>query len=288
MSITNNIMDYYYRQIKNIPILSENEEKQLFIKYKNGDKKAKDKLIEHNLRLVVHIARKYYHDEASFEDLIQEGNCALIDAIDLYDINRDNKFCSYAISAITKRIIRYIQNNMKTIRVPVHLHKYIMEYDEIILNNPNISDEEIISIMDINKELLEKIKYAKMKVVSIELPIGDNNDIIVENILKYDELTTEDIAIKNIMLENLLSLADNCLTENEKKVIIYRYCYNGPGCLSQGQIGKRLNLSKQRIDQIEKNALKKLRKVLEKTQTQIYFDDSELKFKSKVNINNLF
>lgn len=280
-----NLINDYYNQIKDIPLLNEKEEKQLFFEYKNGDLKAKQKLVEHNLKLVVYIARRYYHDELSLDDLIQEGNCALINCVDLYDYDRENKFSSYAIKAITNRIIRYIQNNMKTIRVPVHLHKYIMEYDEIILNNPNISDEEIISIMDINKELLEKIKYAKMKVISIDEPIHDDTDIIVESIIKYDELYTEDLAINNILLESILSLANECLTQNEKEVITYRYCYGG---FSQREIGNMLGLSKQRVEQIEKSALKKIRNSLKQKYTKIYFDKDEMKFKSKMIINNLF
>lgn len=278
----------YLNEISKIPVLSKQEQEKLFIESKKGNKEAKMKLVKHNLKLVLYIVKRYYHDDFSFEDMIQEGNCALIDAVDSFDVKLNNKFSSYAAKAIAYRVIRYVQNNGRTIRVPNQLHKYIKIYDEIKSNNSNLSEDEIIKIMNITKNILENIKFAKITILSLETPINDDEDITIDSTISYDEVFTEDIAIKNIVFDQMLSIMDNCLTENEKIVIMHRYCFDNCDYLSQGQLGQMLGLTRQRIEQIEKKALRKLKDAFVIKQKQIYYDEEETKFKSKIIINNLF
>lgn len=252
-----NILEIYFKEITDIPLLTQEEEKRLFIEFKNGNNLSKEKLIISNLKLVIYVAKKYNNKNVSFSDLIQEGNIALMRAIDYYDINMGLKFSTYASNAIKNSILRYINEKDKLIRIPSYLHKYIRMYKELIETKSNLSDAEIIKIMNISKSLLEKIKRASYSIISTDLTVDINTNI--EDTLIYLDDSFEDLVIEKIdsdVVESLLYVLD----ERQKEVIINRYGFYDNEILTYRVIAEKLGVTYQRVMNIEKQALEKLRK----------------------------
>lgn len=286
-SFENSALRTYIKEIRKIPLLNKEEERSLFIEYKKGSKEAKKKLIVSNLRLVCSIASKYYCETINLIDLIQEGNLALIKAIETFDISTDFKFSTYATKVINKDVSRYIQKQCRTIRIPLHLYSYIKKYN-VIINNSNgkkYSKEHIAKLMDVNIEVIDNIIKAQSDILSLEEPIDSNDgELMLKDIISYDDPSPEDVILDINTNEDIINLLD-CLTEKEKEVIIYRYGLNNGIFLSQKTLAKRLNVSHQRIGNLEIRALEKLKKqIVTKEQIEYYDDYVNLSYLRKKDI----
>ena len=274
-----NIVKQYLRTLNEFSPLSKEEQFLLIKKIKNGDNNARQKLIESNLKLVVSIAKKYLHRGLEFMDLIQEGNYGILIAIDKYDLNYDVKFSTYAVYWIKSAIYEALVKTSRTIKLPNYTYDKLMKY--IIMRNKlktelgkEVSIEEISEYMNIPVE--KALKYEKLRthIISLNSKVGTEDDIELQDTIEGTLNISED----KIFIENLQTLVrtiyESCdLSDIEKEVVIFRYCVSDDNKKTLEELGKKYNLSRERVRQIEWNALKKLRKH-ELTKKLIFFTDN--------------
>ena len=244
----------YFKDIKPIPLLTQEEEKALFIKSSNGDLNARQKLIEGNLRLVVSIAKKHTGTGIPLLDLTAEGNIGLIKAIDKYDINKGVRFSTYAIYWINCYIFKYIAANNKHVSIPINLytqaglyHKTIEKLSLKLNREPTIS--EIADEMNLPKSKIISIATTKkFHMFSIDDIFFSNNDRSLENIISNLDEPLEDIIINNTLKDSIIELLDKCnLDDIEKTVLRLKYGFENDKIYTYEEIGKMYNVTKQRI-----------------------------------------
>lgn len=272
-------LDQYFSEIRKYKLLTREEERELAIKSKNGDINAKNKLINHNLRLVVKIATDYLNRGLSFEDLICEGNIGLIRAAEKYDPDK-SKFSIYACFWIKQNIIRAIYNSSKTIRLSISKHtKYSHILDTKLKLEQELgrkpSTKEISNYLNIPVDEIELIEQEILPPVSLEETIRtDDEDLLLINTIS-DNIDIEDDYNEKEKLRLLRRIINEIdFTPNEKQVIFYRYGFINGKALSLTEIGNILNLSRERIRQIENNALNKIIKSNLVIELSEYFNDS--------------
>lgn len=259
---SNEIFEKYLDDVNKIPKLTEDEEKELFERVKKGDLNAKKKIAKAYLKLVVNIA-KILHKNAPFIsilDLVSEGNIGLLKAIDKYDLSKGIKFSTYAAWWIKQRIKRALSSNVSLIRVPTHVDDILRCFFKILNKNKSISLEEKIEAaktvgIDFDKieECIDKGKNS----LSLNYSDGENSCLeeLIENKKSIDPLT---IYERRELFENLIKWL-NILTDKERKVILLRYGLIDENPMTLEEIGSIMNLTRERIRQIEENALNKLR-----------------------------
>lgn len=261
------ILQMYLKDIGKIKLLNANEEKSLGKEIAEGKKAgaeiAKRKLIQANLRLVVSIAKKYIGQGVLFMDLVQEGSLGLIKAAEKFDYSKNCKFSTYATWWIKQTIMRAIANNSKTIRIPIHMadkiRRYKKAYTELSFAlGREPKDEELATKLDLTTRNIQSIKRAIIKEpISLETPVTE--DLCLGDYIEDKTYNSPDTHTKNRFLaENISSLLEN-LTEREKHIINYRFGINGEKTLTLEQLGKKLGYSKERIRQLEDQAIKKMR-----------------------------
>ena len=258
------VLQMYLKDIGKIKLLSRKEEQNLGKRIKEDNCEiSKRKLIQANLRLVVSIAKKYIGQGVLFMDLVQEGSLGLIKAAEKFDYTKNFKFSTYATWWIKQTIVRAIVNNSKQIRIPVHMvdkiRKYKQVYSELYFkNNSEPSDEDIAEKMGISVEKVLKIKKAIIKnPISLETPITEDlnvGDYVEDKHSKAPEVQTD----RNIMRENLIEVISS-LPEREQKILSYRFGINGEPTMTLENLGEMLGYSKERIRQLEIEALKRIR-----------------------------
>ena len=256
----------YLKEIGKIPLLTEEEEKELAIKMSNGDTKARQRFIESNLRLVVSIAKRYQNNAVSILDLIQEGNLGLITAVKKYDIRKGAKFSTYATWWIRQAITRGISQNNRNIRIPVHInedlikirkHTYLFEARE----NRKPSIAELSQEMKISESrITEALKYQN-DTISTNALIGEKDDAELGDLVPSNDDPLEDVIYLKDLKEKIDVLFESAkLTDKEKDVIILRFGLDNLGCRTLEEVGKKHNVTRERIRQIEAKALRKLKK----------------------------
>ena len=256
----------YLHEIQGKPLLTYEEEKTLFIKYNNGDEFAKNELIERNLRLVVSIAKKYTYSGLPLLDLIQDGNIGLIKAIEAFDVTKGFKLSTYATWWIRQGIERGIQNKSRNIRLPVHVYekvkKYQNVYDELKLkNNQEPSVEEIAKKLKVKESYVLEMQDYKKDTVSMSSIVGDEEDTELGDFIPDKGVSTESTIINLTLKKEIMQLFENCnLKKREIEVLIYRFGLDENEPLTLEQVGKIYNLTRERIRQIEKKAIHKIRK----------------------------
>ncbi len=254
----------YLREIGRVPLLSTEEEVELAIRINEGDEKAKQRLTEANLRLVVSIAKKYVGRGMYFLDLIQEGNVGLIKAVDKFDYTKGFKFSTYATWWIRQAITRAIADQARTIRIPVHMVETINRLKKIqsqLLheNGYEPSEELIAEKMNLPVERIREIMRVAQEPVSMETPIGPEEDSrLMDFIRDEDALAPDEAALKTITNEDIDSVLKT-LTDREEAVIRLRFGLHDGRCHTLEEVGLEFDVTRERIRQIEAKALRKLR-----------------------------
>ena len=254
----------YLREIGRVPLLSSDEEIELAIKINDGDEYAKQRLTEANLRLVVSIAKKYVGRGMYFLDLIQEGNVGLIKAVDKFDYTKGFKFSTYATWWIRQAITRAIADQARTIRIPVHMVETINRLKKIqsqLLheNGYEPTEELIAEKMNLPVERIREIMRVAQEPVSMETPIGPEEDSRLMDFIKDDDaLAPDEAALKTITNEDIDAVLKT-LTAREEAVIRLRFGLYDGRCHTLEEVGSEFNVTRERIRQIEAKALRKLR-----------------------------
>lgn len=254
----------YLREIGRVPLLSSEDEIELAIKINDGDERAKQRLTEANLRLVVSIAKKYVGRGMYFLDLIQEGNVGLIKAVDKFDYTKGFKFSTYATWWIRQAITRAIADQARTIRIPVHMVETINRLKKIqsqLLheNGYEPSEELIAEKMGMPVERIREIMRVAQEPVSMETPIGPEEDSRLMDFIKDDDaLAPDEAALKTITNEDIDAVLKT-LTPREEAVIRLRFGLYDGRCHTLEEVGSEFNVTRERIRQIEAKALRKLR-----------------------------
>lgn len=258
----------YLREIGKVPLLSLDEENALAAKVAEGDKKAKDKMVEANMRLVVSIAKRYSGRGLDLLDLIQEGNTGLIRAVDKFDPEKGFKFSTYATWWIRQAITRAIADQARTIRIPVHMVETI---NKVLRTTRKLTQElnREPSVEEIAKELemeVEKVEYVmriKQDIASLDASVGrdgDDEDSVLGDFVEDEERTSpEDSAVTQILKEQLAEILST-LSEREQKIIKMRFGIGGERPHTLEEVGAEFSVTRERIRQIEAKALSKLRK----------------------------
>ena len=254
----------YFKEIGKVPLLTADEERELAIRIENGDEEAKKKLCESNLRLVVSIARRYLNRGLSFLDLIQEGNLGLIKAVEKFDYSQGYKFSTYATWWIRQAITRSIADQARTIRIPVHMVETINKLIRISRQllqelGREPTAEEIAKEMGISVEKVREIKKISQDPVSLETPIGEEEDSHLGDFIPDEDIPSPVEAAAYSMLQKQLREVLDTLSEREKKVLILRFGLDDGRPRTLEEVGKEFNVTRERIRQIEAKALRKLR-----------------------------
>ena len=254
----------YLKEIGKVPLLSAEEEIELAKRMENGDQNAKKRLAEANLRLVVSIAKRYVGRGMLFLDLIQEGNLGLIKAVEKFDYRKGYKFSTYATWWIRQAITRAIADQARTIRIPVHMvetiNKLIRVSRQLLQElGREPSPEEIAAEMDMPVERVREILKISQEPVSMETPIGEEEDSHLGDFIQDDNVPVPADAAAFTLLKEQLEEVLGTLTEREQKVLTLRFGLEDGRARTLEEVGKEFNVTRERIRQIEAKALRKLR-----------------------------
>ena len=254
----------YLKEIGKVPLLSAEEEIELAKRMELGDMVAKQRLAEANLRLVVSIAKRYVGRGMLFLDLIQEGNLGLIKAVEKFDYRKGYKFSTYATWWIRQAITRAIADQARTIRIPVHMvetiNKLIRVSRQLLQElGREPSPEEIAEEMKMPVEKVREILKISQEPVSLETPIGEEEDSHLGDFIQDDNVPVPADAAAFTLLKEQLGEVLDTLTEREKKVLTLRFGLDDGRARTLEEVGKEFNVTRERIRQIEAKALRKLR-----------------------------
>ena len=254
----------YLKEIGKIPLLSADEERILAENMEAGDIEAKKKLAETNLRLVVSIAKRYVGRGMQFLDLIQEGNMGLMKAVEKFDFRRGFKFSTYATWWIRQAITRSIADQARTIRIPVHMVETInklvrIERQLVQELGREPTNEEISEHMGIEVDKVNEIRKIAQEPVSLETPIGEEDDSHLGDFIEDETAIAPDEAANFSMLKEQLNQVLSTLSDREKKVLELRFGLNDGTPRTLEEVGKEFEVTRERIRQIEAKALRKLK-----------------------------
>ena len=258
----------YLREIGKIPLLDPDEETELAYKISKGDKKAKDKMVESNMRLVVSIAKRYSGRGLDFLDLIQEGNTGLLRAVEKFDPDKGFKFSTYATWWIRQAITRAIADQARTIRIPVHMvetiNKVLRTTRKLTTElNREPTNEEIAKELDMEPDKVDYVMRIKQDIASLDASVGkegDDEDSVLGDFVEDEERDSpEDSAANQILKEQLAEILAT-LSEREQKIIRLRFGIGGGRPHTLEEVGNEFDVTRERIRQIEAKALSKLRK----------------------------
>lgn len=267
----------YLKEIGKVPLLTAEEEIDLAQKMENGDEEAKKRLAEANLRLVVSIAKRYVGRGMLFLDLIQEGNLGLIKAVEKFDYRKGYKFSTYATWWIRQAITRAIADQARTIRIPVHMvetiNKLIRVSRQLLQElGREPTPEEIAAEMNMPEERVREILKISQEPVSLETPIGEEEDSHLGDFIQDDNVPVPaDAAAFTLLKEQLVEVLGT-LTEREQKVLRLRFGLDDGRARTLEEVGKEFQVTRERIRQIEAKALRKLRHPSRSRKLKDYLD----------------
>ena len=267
----------YLKEIGKVPLLTAEEEKELAMRMEEGDEEAKKRLAEANLRLVVSIAKRYVGRGMLFLDLIQEGNLGLIKAVEKFDFRKGFKFSTYATWWIRQAITRAIADQARTIRIPVHMvetiNKLVRVSRQLLQElGREPTPEEIAERMEIPVERVREILKISQEPVSLETPIGEEEDSHLGDFIQDDNVPVPAEAAAFTLLKEQLVEVLSTLTEREQKVLRLRFGLDDGRSRTLEEVGKEFNVTRERIRQIEAKALRKLRHPSRSRKLKDYLD----------------
>jgi len=260
-----NSVETYFKEIGNIPVLTKEEEIELAIRIKQGDEKALKLLVSCNLKLVVSIAKKYLNTGMAFLDLIQEGNMGLLRAAEKFDHTLGNRFSTYATLWIKQSISRAITDQSKTIKIPVHMAQKIAAYKKAVeklsgelKREPTLN--ELVCELKFSEEQINNIIQVAKETISLDVPMGEHEDTkMLDFVVEDKQYCNPEKVLNEKMLAEKLKEIISTLEKREQEVLIYRFGLFGNNEETLEEIGRRLDLSGERIRQIELKALRKLK-----------------------------
>lgn len=266
--ISDDSVRLYLREIGKIPLLSAEEEMELAQRVVQGDKKAKDKMAEANMRLVVSIAKRYSGRGLDFLDLIQEGNTGLLRAVEKFDPDKGFKFSTYATWWIRQAITRAIADQARTIRIPVHMVETINKLlrtqrrmTQELNREPTI--DELARELEMEPEKIEYVMKIKQDISSLDAGVGrdgdDEDSVLGDFIVDEDTVSPEDSATNQLLKEQVDAVLSS-LSDREQKIVRMRFGLDGGKSHTLEEVGQQFAVTRERIRQIEAKALAKLRK----------------------------
>ncbi len=267
----------YLREIGKIELLTPEEEVELARRVEQGDEEAKRRLIEANLRLVVSVAKKYVNRGLLFLDLIQEGNLGLIRAVEKFDYRKGYKFSTYATWWIRQAITRAIADQARTIRVPVHMVETMNKVNRVARNMAQAlgrepTSEEIARELRMPVEKVEEIKKIMMEPISLETPIGEEEDSQLGDFMDDKETPSPEESAANKLLKEQLAELLGELTEREREVLKLRFGLEDGRPYTLEEVGRKFKVTRERIRQIEAKALRKLRHPMRSRKLRDFLD----------------
>ncbi len=268
----------YLKEIGKVPLLSAEEEIELARRMEDGDEDARKKLAEANLRLVVSIAKRYVGRGMLFLDLIQEGNLGLLKAVEKFDYRKGYKFSTYATWWIRQAITRAIADQARTIRIPVHMVETINKLTRVSRQllqelGREPTPEEIAQEMEIPVERVREILKTSQEPVSLETPIGEEEDSHLGDFIQDENVPVPAEAAAFTLLKEQLSEVLGTLTEREQKVLTLRFGLEDGRARTLEEVGKEFMVTRERIRQIEAKALRKLRHPSRSRKLKDYLED---------------
>ncbi len=275
---TDSSISWYLDQINRIPLLTREQEDTLARATRDGDQRAKDELIKSNLRFVVSIAKKYQTSGISLLDLINEGNLGLIKAAEKFDPDRGYHFISYAVWWIRQSIMLAISQKASLIRLPLNRTADLQKIERVHKKLENKfgrepSANEIAEELDMDNEEINHLRNITQDFVSLDSTLGDSEDTTILDMIVDPKADSPDEQVFEESLINSLNEVLDTLTDSEKEILCMRYGLNGYEPMSLQQIGDKFNLSKERIRQIEKKAIRRLRHPSRSTKLKSYMQD---------------
>jgi len=259
-----NVLSIYLKEINRIPLLSREDEDKYARLAAKGEKHAKDMLVKSNLRFVVNVAKKYQNQGLPLSDLISEGNIGLINAIDRYDVDKGYHFISYAVWWIRQAILKAVCEKSRMIRLPLNRANELVQIEKArkLLEGARSEDEEIREIarlLEMDADHVADLVAVSRELVSLESPVFEERDssVVGDFVENSAYVSPEDYVVDEGLKEDINTVL-RTLSDKEREVVEYRFGLNGRRAMSLKEIGDRFSLTKERIRQIEKNALKRL------------------------------
>ena len=277
MDSDNEVLSIYLAEINRIPLISHEEEYELAVKAKNGDKAAREKLIRSNLRFVVSVAKKFRGQGLPLSDLINEGNIGLITALDKFEPEKGYHFISYAVWWIRQSIMKAISEKGRTVRLPLNRANELMQIQKAqkaLIHDRETTDpsiEEIAEATGLDSSLVSDLLTISQDIVSIDSPVkkGEESDTALGEFIEDESDGPEKQVMDSALREEVRALLTR-LSDKERDIIELRYGLGGEKPMSLKEIGVRYSLTKERIRQIEKRALEKLRAYSEEKDVGVF------------------
>ncbi|NCB02528.1 MAG: RNA polymerase sigma factor RpoD/SigA [Spirochaetia bacterium] len=270
-----NILSMYLKEINRIPLLTRDEENDLARKASSGDAYARNKMVESNLRFVVNVAKKYQNQGIPLIDLINEGNIGLMNAIEKYDVDRGYHFISYAVWWIRQAILKSICEKSRTVRLPLNRANELLQIQKMqrkLLheNGEEPSALEIGNELQMDPTLIEDLLAISRDMISLDAPVyGDPSNSTVGDFVEDNYRSADDILMTKALKDDI-NQALTILSEKERDIIEMRFGLNGAIPMSLKEIGELYNLTKERIRQIEKKAIERMKQPTRLTALESY------------------
>jgi RNA polymerase primary sigma factor len=264
---------HYLREIQKTSLLTAEEEKALARRIDLGDKAARDKMIESNLRLVVKIAKRYINRGLPFIDLIEEGNIGLIKAVERFKLSKECRFSTYATWWIRQSIERALVNQSRIIRLPVHVSDDInrmLKVTRMLVQDLNRepTTKEVATKMEVNTSYVRRLLVLLKKTYSIEMPMGENSDYFLIDTIEDTSNHSPATLLEDVNKFEMVSAWLGELSENEQKIIAMRFGLDDKEPQTLDTIGRSFGVTRERIRQIEAKSLEKLRKMLQQSEAK--------------------